>query len=72
MEKLKPLVGKTQSFINDSSHFEHTIRSTKIKESYLLVSFHVVSLYTKVPVKEAIAVIRRLVDNETATLVMCV
>ena len=34
-----------------------------------MVNFNVVSLYTKVPVKEAIAVIRGLTNDETGNLV---
>ena len=68
-DKLKPLVGKTQSFIKDSSHFVHTIRSTKIKESDFLVNFDIVSLYNKVLVKEAIAMIRGLTNNKSVNLV---
>jgi hypothetical protein len=67
-EKLKPLYGHTQSFIKDS-HFIQNIKSTKVNEAYILVSFDVVSLYTKIPLNDAINVIRRLTDNETTNLV---
>jgi hypothetical protein len=68
-EKLKPLAGCTRSFIKYSSHFIQNIESTKVKEVDLLVSFDVVSLYTKILVNDAINVIRRLIDNEETKLV---
>lgn len=69
VHKLKPLKRRTQSFINDFSHFVENIKPTKLKENDILVSLDVVSLYTKVLVNEAIKVIRSLTDNEIINLV---
>jgi len=52
-QKLKPLVGRTDSFVKEFCFL-------------LLVSFNVVSLYTKVPINEAISVINRITDDDTA------
>ena len=51
------------------THFIQNIKSTKLEEADILVSFNVVSLYTKIPVKEAIKVITRTTDSGTADLV---
>lgn len=51
---LKPLSGTTDSYIKDSFAFVERISQTTILESDVLVSFDVVSLFTRVPVEEAL------------------
>ena len=57
---LKPLSGTTDSYMKDSSVFVERISQTTILESDVLVSFDVVSLFTRVPVDEALDVISKL------------
>ena len=45
---LKPLAGNTTSYIKDSTHFIQEIKNMNLDDNDMLVSFDVVSLYTKV------------------------
>ena len=67
VEKLKPLVGNTFSYVKDSTHLVRMMKDWKIEESDILTSFDVISLYTKIPIDEAIKVIRDIVDNDEPT-----
>ena len=66
---LKPLVGKKNSFVKDSTSWVQDICNETLKDNDILVSFDVVSLYTKIPVDEAITTIRDLTDDDIAKLV---
>ena len=66
---LKPLVSHTFSFIKYSSHFVIGIKDLKLNENDILASFDVVSLYTKVPFKDVIRVIKEITNEEIAKLV---
>lgn len=67
--KLRPLVGLTKSFVKDYSSFVEQLKGIKFDPGDILVSFDVVSLYTCVPIKEAVEVINSLTDLDTAQLV---
>ena len=70
VEKLKPLAGNTFSFVKESTHLVRMMKEWKIEEKDILTSFDVISLYTKIPIDEAIEVIRDIVNNdETMKLV---
>ena len=66
--KLKPLVGHSKSFIKDSSHFIQNIKTMSLRESNIMVSFDVVSFYTKIAVNEVVNIIKVLTDKETTNL----
>ena len=68
-QKLKPLVGCTDSFVKDSASFVQEWKDIKLDPGDLLVSFDVISLYTKIPIQEAIDIINRITDKDTAKLV---
>lgn len=63
--KLQQFVGSTSSYIKDSVDFIEKFRTILIDENDLLVSFDVVSLFTNIPVLEALHLISQLVDQET-------
>ena len=70
--KLKPLVGHTESFVKDSASFIEELKDIRLEPGDILVSFDVVSLFTCIPINEAMEVINRLTDLDTARLVeMC-
>ena len=51
---LNPLTGKSAHHVKNSFHFIEILKSLKIKPDDLMVSFDVVSLFTKVPVEESL------------------
>eukprot|EP00253_Pinus_taeda_P030797 PITA_30797 len=67
--KLRPLVGQTESFVKDSASFIDDLKRIKLEPEDILVSFDVVSLYTCIPINEAMEVINKLTDPDTAKLV---
>jgi hypothetical protein len=67
--KLQSIFGKTSSFIKDSANFIHKTNNFHLEEQDLMVSFDVVSLFTKIPVSESLTLISKLVDLETLDLI---
>jgi hypothetical protein len=65
---LGPLVGRTDSYIKDSRDFVELIKEEKIESKDMLISFDVVSLFTKIPLNEAIQVINEVADPQTTKL----
>ena len=63
---LIPRRGKSESYIKNSPHFVEKINELKLEDSELLVSFDVKSLFTKVPIQEAIQVVeQKLLEDES-------
>nr|XP_022909662.1 uncharacterized protein LOC111420848 [Onthophagus taurus] len=56
---LSPFTGRTESYIRDSPHFVESIRSMKLDPQDMLVNFDVESLFTRVPVKDAVDGLRQ-------------
>jgi hypothetical protein len=65
---LGPLVGKTYSYIKDSNNFMNLIKEERVESGYMLISFDVVSLFTKLPLNEVIQVANEVADPETTKL----
>ena len=62
---LSPLVGKTDSYVKNSSHFVSSISHLNLEKNDLLVSFDVKSLFTRVPINDALTIIKdRLILDE--------
>ena len=62
---ISPLVGKTASHVKNSRHFVQVMADLRIEVDEVLVSFDMSSLFTNVPVDEAVQVIRdRLQQDE--------
>jgi hypothetical protein len=60
------LVGKSQSFVKNSGHFIELLKPISVHLLDILASFHVISLFTNVPVDEALQVIRNKLQNDHA------
>ncbi|XP_054709735.1 uncharacterized protein LOC129219380 [Uloborus diversus] len=65
---LKPFIGLSSSFIRDSSDFVQKIQSISLQPSDLLISFDVVSLFTKDPVEDALQLITPIFPPDIAAL----
>ena len=48
----------------NSKIFSEYVRKLKVKEDEILVSFNVTSLYTNVPIKETLVIIKTLMEND--------
>ncbi len=55
---ISPLAGKTDSHVRNSKHFVELMTGLRVEEDEMLVSFDVSSLFTNVPIDEAVQVIR--------------
>ena len=63
---LAPLAGKTDTFVKNSSHFADMVKNIDLHQEDTLISFDVTSLFTKVPIEEALQVIStRLTQDDT-------
>ncbi|XP_054706778.1 uncharacterized protein LOC129216588 [Uloborus diversus] len=65
---LKPFIGLSSSFIKDSSDFVQKINLISLQPSDLLLSFDIVSLFTKVPVVDALQLITPLFPPDITAL----
>jgi hypothetical protein len=62
-------VGKTPSFIKDSSDFIQKTQHLHLDENYIMAIFYVISLFTKILVPEALNLISNLVSPKTLNLI---
>ena len=63
---LKPLSGKSTSFVLNSAQFAQEIRHLCLQHNEVMLSYDVVSLYTKVPVDDALTFIEGQLSQDTS------
>ena len=62
---ISPLSGQGDSFVKDSKHFVDEIKDFRLSPDEILVSFDVKSLFTNIPIDEAVRVIfEKMKENE--------
>lgn len=62
---LKPLSGRTDSYVKNTKHFVDMTKSMTLTEDDFLVSFDVESLFTNVPVQETLNIIETRLNEDT-------
>lgn len=61
---LSPFSKTMPSFVENSAHLAEILRTTSIDDDEILVSFDVKSLYTSVPVKQALDSVEKLLSSD--------
>jgi hypothetical protein len=61
---VSPLAGGLESFVKNSGHIVQLSKSVNLQSLDTLFGFDVVSLFTDVPVDEALQVIRNKLHND--------
>ncbi|XP_045535026.1 uncharacterized protein LOC123721196 [Papilio machaon] len=60
---LQPLVGRTTSHVKNSRHVVNILKDTRVEADEIMVSFDVDSLFTNVPIKDSIDVIKVILNK---------
>ncbi len=60
------LVGQTSSYVKNSAHFSEIINHRQIQQEEMMISFDVVSLFTKVPVPETLQIIKEKLTTDSS------
>ena len=65
---VSPLAGNNFAYVKDSGDFVEKIRNMQLSENDILVSFGVKSLFTQVPIEDALEVIGRKLEKHDDSL----
>lgn len=66
---LQPFIGNSSSFIKYSSYFTHFLHTLKLEPTNILVIFYVISLFTKIPINEAIDISSNFINHDITNLI---
>ena len=61
---LGPLVGKSEHHVQNSADFVNKIKDIRVEEDEIITSYDVCSLFTCIPPKEAISVVREALETD--------
>ena len=61
---LSPLTGKSEYAVTNSTHFVNTINHERIQEKEIMVSFDVESLFTNMPIEDAVKAALYKLEND--------
>ena len=62
---LKPLTGNTIHPVNNSMEFSDDIKMIKLEEGECIISYDVSALFTSIPVKSALEVTKKKLEQDT-------
>jgi hypothetical protein len=65
---IQPFVGQTETYVQDSRHFVNIIKNMKLSETDLLVSFDVISLFTRIPISEVFPLMEQILPSDLSNL----
>jgi hypothetical protein len=68
-DKIQPFIRQTPSFLKNFTEFIHLIHDPQLNEQDPLVSFDVVSLFTKILIPQDLNIISNLVNLEPLNLI---
>jgi hypothetical protein len=66
---LSPFVGQSDHHIKNSETFVQKLHSIRLQDTDILVSFDVVSLFTKVPLEDTLQVLSQHLHKQTLSLI---
>ena len=62
---LNPLVGNPSHHVNNTKEFADEIRNTKLEEGECITSYDVTALFTSTPLPLPLAIIRKMLEQDT-------
>ena len=62
---LKPLTGNNNQHVLNSIEFAEDIKKIKLEEGQCIISYNVVALFTSIPVKSALEVVKKKLEQDT-------
>ncbi|XP_046384847.1 uncharacterized protein LOC124155175 [Ischnura elegans] len=65
-KQLQPFSGRTPTYVRNSAHFIELIKELRVSDTDMLVSFDVESLFTNIPIEEAVEITKSLVAEGLA------